>query len=145
MKIRELRLEDAKKIITRDFNNNKNGYLTELSKEGNKTLSYLTTINPGCFKGYHLHKIREANYICIRGIVRIALYDIKNKIKEEVILDSKIPQHLHIPTQIATGLENICDEEVWILNYPNPPYEPEHLTMKEQVEYKKEELELLMR
>ena len=29
MKIRELRLEDAKKIITRDFNNNKNGYLTE--------------------------------------------------------------------------------------------------------------------
>ena len=145
MKIKNLMLFNAKKIVTFDKNKNENGCLIELFKKEDETLSYLTTLNSGCFKGYHLHKIREANYVCTKGKVKIILYDIKNKIKEEVILDSNNPQRLYIPTYIATGLENICDEEVHIINYPNPPYSPKHLEIKEQVEYTKEELEYLIR
>ena len=145
MKIENLILSNAKKITTFDKNKNENGYLMELFKEGDNTLSYLTAINPGCFKGYHLHKVREANYVCIKGKVKIILYDIQNKIKEEIILDSTTPQSLHIPINIATGLENVCDEEVQIINHPKPPYNPRHLEMQEQVEYTKEELEDLLR
>ena len=124
---------------------NENGCLIELSKEGDKTLAYLTTISPKGFKGYHLHKIREANYVCIKGKIKIQLYDIQNKIKQEVILDSEKQQKLHIPINIATGLENICDEEVWLINFPNPPYEPRHLEIHEQVEYTRERLEELIK
>ena len=140
-------LEDAKKIITYQDKEKtiENGFLIELAKDGEKTLSYLTTIKPGRFKGYHLHRIRKANYVCIRGKVKIILYDIRNKLKQELILDANKPDRLHIPTYTATGLENICDEEVWLVNFPNPPYEPRHIEIREQVEYTKEQLEELIK
>jgi hypothetical protein len=40
---------------------------------------------------------------------------------------------------VATGLENIGTEEAWLINYPDPPYDPS--LKDEQVEYTKEELE----
>ena len=138
-------LEDVKKVITYDKNKEENGYLIELLKEGDKTLVYLTSIYPNCFKGYHLHKIRTSNYFCIKGKVKILLYDLNTKRKEETILDASNPKILYIPTNVATGLENICNEEVQLINFPNPPYEPFHKESREQVEYTKEELEELMK
>ncbi|MBI3335190.1 MAG: hypothetical protein HY001_01700, partial [Candidatus Portnoybacteria bacterium] len=40
---------------------------------------------------------------------------------------------------IATGLQNIGDEEAWLINWPDPPYDPN--LIDEQVEYTEEELE----
>ena len=40
---------------------------------------------------------------------------------------------------VATGLENIGDEEAWLINYPDPPYDPD--LKDEQVEYTQAELE----
>jgi hypothetical protein len=59
--------------------------------------------------------------------------------REEHILDAAIPQRLMIPTNVATGLENIGDEEGWLINYPDPPYDPS--LEDEQVEYTQAELE----
>ncbi|MEK6907210.1 MAG: WxcM-like domain-containing protein [Nanoarchaeota archaeon] len=138
-------LQGIRKILTYDKAKRENGYLIELLKDGEKTLSYLTAIYPGFFKGYHLHKIRNANYVCIKGKIKIILYDLNNKIKGEVILDSNNLERLHIPINIATGLENICNEEVQLINFPDPPYEPSHLKIGEQIEYTKERLEGLMK
>ena len=140
-----INLEEAKKIKTYDKHKRENGYLIELLKDGEKTLSYLISIYPGCFKGYHLHKIRNANYICIKGKIKVTLYDLNNKEKREMILDSANLERLHIPTNIATGLENICNEEVQLINFPDPPYEPSHLKNGEQIEYTKEKLEELIK
>ncbi len=140
-----IKVEKCKKITTYNDKKIENGFLQELYKNGEKTLLYLTTIKPGSFKGYHLHKIREANYVCIKGKVKVILYDISSKRKKEIILDANNPQKLHIPTYIATGLENIGNEEVYLINYPNPPYEPKHLQIGEQVEYTKEDLEKLIK
>lgn len=129
-------IESAKRVLTFDYNRNENGFLTELFKDGEKTLCYLTTLKPSCFKGYHLHRVRAARYICIKGRIKIILY--KNKVREEYILDAKNPQRLFISANIATGLENMGDEEAWLINYPDPAYDPE-LT-NEQVEYTEEEL-----
>ena len=44
-----------------------------------------------------------------------------------------------IPKEVATGLENIGDEEGWLINYPDPAYDPG--LKDEQVEYSQAELE----
>ncbi len=133
-------LEEAKKVTTYDSSQNENGFLVELFKsyDGSKTEAYLTAAKPGAFKGYHLHRVRAARYVCIKGKMKITLYVPGTMEKEEHILDASNPQRLFIPKDIATGLENIGDEEGWLINYPDPPYDPE--LKDEQVEYTEEEI-----
>lgn len=134
--------EEVKKVQTRDNEGNDNGFLIELFKDkktGQKTEVYLTAAAPGAFKGYHLHRVRAARYVAIKGTMKITLYkpgEVNSK--EEHILDTKTPTRLFIPKDIATGLENIGQEEAWLINYPDPAYDPS-LT-DEQVEYTEEEL-----
>jgi len=135
--IKGVRIEDAGKVITFDAEGRENGFLTELFKDGEKTVVYLSAIKPGGFKGFHLHKIRSARYICLRGKAKITLY--YDKVWEEHILDAAKPERLSIPAKVATGLANIGNEEVWLVNYPDPPYDPK--LKGEQVEYTREELE----
>lgn len=132
------RIEDAKKVLTRDHEGQDNGFLTELYKDNDKTVAYLTCALPGAFKGYHLHRVRAARYVCIRGKMKITLYKPGTAEREEYILDSKNPKRLFIPKNTATGLQNIGDEDGWLINYPDPPYDPG--LKDEQVEYTEEEL-----
>lgn len=116
--------ENIKTVKTYDMKGNQNGYLTELEKDGNKTKVYLSAAFPGCKKGFHVHLVREANYRCIRGKVKVVL--ITENGKEEFLLDAvNGPQKLHIPTHIPTMIVNEWDEEGWVLNFPEPYYDPE--------------------
>ena len=60
-------------------------------------------------------------------------------VREEHLLDATSPARLFIPKDVATGLENIGDEEGWLVNYPDPAYDP--ALKDEQVEYTQAELE----
>jgi dTDP-4-dehydrorhamnose 3,5-epimerase-like enzyme len=136
--------EPAKKVMTKDHSGNENGFLIELYKDretGNKTEAYLTAALPGAFKGYHLHRVRAARYVAIKGKMKITTYehDDSGWHKTETILDAAVPTRMFIPKDIATGLENIGDEEAWLINYPDPAYDPD--LKDEQVEYTQEELE----
>ena len=135
--IEGVRLEKAKKVPTFDLERKENGFLVELFKDGEKTTVYLTTLKVNAFKGYHLHRIRAARYLCIKGKLRIILYE-RGK-REEFILDAQEPSRLFIPNNIATGLQNIGDGEAWLINFPDPPYDPN--LKDEQLEYTEEELE----
>jgi len=134
-------VEPAKKIITQDEQGIDNGHLIELFKDKGKTTVYLTSVSPGTFKGYHLHNIRAANYVCVKGCVKIIMYPaLEEKVrKEEVMLDSSNPQRLHIPAEVATGLECIGSDSAWIINYPEPAYDPAQIN--EQIEFTLEQLE----
>lgn len=132
-------IQDAKKVTTYDHGGSENGFLIELYKDGDKTTAYLTAAKPGAFKGYHLHRVRAARYVCVRGKMKITLIKPGTREKEEHILDAAKPQRLFIPKDIATGLENIGEEEAWLVNYPDPAYDPS--LVDEQVEYTLEELE----
>lgn len=130
--------EPAKKVKTFDYKTKEeNGFLIELFKDGNKTAVYLTAAAPGAFKGYHLHKVRASRYVCIKGKMEITLF-VNGKF-ESHILDAENPKRLYIPNNTATGLENIGSEEAWLINYPDPPYDPN--LKDEQIDYTKEELE----
>ena len=133
----DIRIEPAKKVITYAHDGSENGWLIELSKDGRKTTAYLTAASPGSFKGYHLHRVRAARYVCVRGRMKIIVY-VDGK-RQEHVLDAAAPQRLFIPPNVATGLQNIGDEEAWLVNYPEPAYDPE--LKDEQVEYSEEELE----
>jgi dTDP-4-dehydrorhamnose 3,5-epimerase-like enzyme len=135
--IDEVAVAPAKKVITYDHEGNENGWLVELYKDGDKTTAYLTAASPGAFKGYHLHRVRAARYVCVRGRMQIILY-VGGK-RQEHILDAASPHRLFIPPNVATGLRNIGDEEAWLINYPDPPYDPS--LKDEQVEYTEAELE----
>ena len=141
----EVGTEPAKRVTTHDVAGRENGFLIEMFKDDDKTVVYLSAALPGAFKGYHLHRVREARYVCLRGRMRIILYVPRQEggkttwVREEHILDASEPSRLFIPKDVATGLENIGDEEGWLVNYPDPPYDPS-LT-DEQVEYTQEELE----
>ena len=135
--IEDVKIEKAKKVTTFDLNSKENGFLVELFKDGKLTTVYMSALSPGAFKGYHLHRVRAARYMCVKGKVKIILY--KNKQREEYILDSDDPMRFHIPNNIATGLENIGDGEAWLINFPDPAYDPD--LKDEQVEYTQEELE----
>ena len=132
-----VRIEDAKKVTTFDHAGDENGWLIELYKDGARTTAYMTAASPGAFKGYHLHRVRAARYVCVRGRMKIILY-IGGK-RQEHVLDAAKPQRLFIPPNVATGLENVGDEEAWLVNYPDPPYDPD--LKDEQVEYTEAELE----
>ena len=136
--VNQVKTEEAKKVVTYDVGTKEeNGFLIELFKDDRLTEVYLTAAKPGAFKGYHEHKIRGSRYICIKGKMKIILY-VKGK-REEHILTSNPPMRLYISPHIPTGLQNIGDEEAWLINYPDPPYDP--ALKDEQVDYTKEELE----
>lgn len=136
-----VKIESAKKVLTYDAQGQENGFLVEMAKDGDKTVIYLSAAKAGAFKGYHLHRVREAHYVCVKGKMKIITYENENGKWErsEHILDDADPQRLHIPKNVATGLENIGTEEGWLVNYPNPAYDP--TLVDEQVEYTQEELE----
>lgn len=134
-----MQIETAKKVKTFDSNGNENGFLIELTKDGKLTTSYLSCCYPKAFKGYHLHKVREANYICIKGSVIVIMY-IKG-VKFRINLNANEPTRLNIPINVPTGLLNNGDEEAWIINNPSPAYDPD--LIGEQVDYTQEEVDRL--
>lgn len=141
-----VRKEPAKRVTTYAHSGDENGWLIELYKDAAKTTAYLTAAAPGAFKGYHLHRVRAARYVCLRGTMRIILYTMgavkggrTTWARQEHILDAANPERLFIPSDVATGLENIGSEEGWLINYPDPAYDPD--LKDEQVEYTQAELE----
>jgi dTDP-4-dehydrorhamnose 3,5-epimerase-like enzyme len=86
-----------------------------------------------------LHRVRAARYVAVKGKMKITLYKPGDPdSKEEHVLDSASSTRLFIPKDIATGLENIGQEEAWLINYPDPAYDPS--LVDEQVEYTEREL-----
>jgi dTDP-4-dehydrorhamnose 3,5-epimerase-like enzyme len=134
--MKPIKKEPAQKMMTFSQQKKINGFLIELFKDGRKTIAYLSATKPGGFKGYHLHRRRAARYICLKGKMKIITY--QNRKKQEFILDAKKPSRLFIPNNVATGLKNIGSEEAWLVNYPDPPYDPK--LKDEQVEYTESEL-----
>ncbi|OGK17308.1 hypothetical protein A2774_03850 [Candidatus Roizmanbacteria bacterium RIFCSPHIGHO2_01_FULL_39_12c] len=139
-KIKKVKTEKAKKVKTFDIKTrNENGFLLEMFKgnNGKKTEVYLSCAKPGAFKGYHLHKLRAARYVCLKGKMKIILY-INGK-KEEHILTPENQIRLYIPANIPTALVNFGNEDGWLVNYPDPPYDPD--LKDEQVDFTQEELD----
>lgn len=88
---------------------------------------YMTTTNPGVVKAWHLHKKQTDNVVCVKGTIKLALFDgregspSKGKIGEFVIGEHK-PLLVQIPPGVYHGWMCVSDSEAIVINCPTELY-----------------------
>lgn len=88
---------------------------------------YLTTAYPGIVKAWHYHKKQTDNFTCIRGMMKVALYDeregspTRGEINEFFIGD-KNALLISVPPGIWHGFKAIGGETAYFLSVPTEHY-----------------------
>jgi hypothetical protein len=127
----ELRTLPHRKFVTRDQNGVCNGYLVPIynihdgffapGREPQQV--YLTVVAPRSAKGPHLHLIRTGCFTCIKGNVRIVV-KVDGQYREHYSGEA----HNYLTVEVLTGipalLQNLWDDEAFVLNMPNPAWTP---------------------
>jgi dTDP-4-dehydrorhamnose 3,5-epimerase len=89
---------------------------------------YLTTNYPGVVKAWHYHKNQTDNICCLKGMVKVVLYDAREKSPtSREIFEIFIGDYNHVlisvPPGIYHGWKCISDEESLIVSVPTEPYD----------------------
>ena len=96
---------------------------------------YFSTIYQGKIKGWHLHKESSLNYVCIKGKVRLTLFDdrpgskSKNEI-QEIILSPREYNLITIPPNIWNGFKGLDKDESIIANCLTLPHNEREMVRK---------------
>jgi dTDP-4-dehydrorhamnose 3,5-epimerase len=88
---------------------------------------YMTTAYPGVVKGWHYHKVQIDNFVCVKGMIKLVLYDArqdsptKGEINEFFIGDHN---HLlvQVPAWVYHGFKCVGETEAIIVNCPTEVY-----------------------
>ena len=88
---------------------------------------YLTTVYPGVVKAWHYHKKQTDNMICIKGMLKLVLYDSRKssstyKEVNEIFFGERKPLLVKIPPLIYHGFKAIGGETAYDINVPTQPY-----------------------
>ncbi len=88
---------------------------------------YMTTAYPGVVKGWHYHKKQTDNFVVVKGMMKVVLYDGREKsptYKEvnEFFMGKHNPILLQIPTYVYHGFKCISDTEAICINLPTEVY-----------------------
>ncbi len=91
---------------------------------------YMTTCVPGFVKAWHLHKVQVDNFACVKGGVRLGLFDGRDGsptkgVAQEFILGLNDPVLVRIPAWVYHGFECASGEESIVINVPSMPYNKE--------------------
>ena len=96
---------------------------------------YFSTIYQDKIKGWHLHKESSLNYVCIKGKVRLTLFDdrpgskSKNEI-QEIILSPREYNLITIPPNIWNGFKGLDKDESIIANCLTLPHNEKEMVRK---------------
>lgn len=88
---------------------------------------YLTTAYPGVVKGWHYHKKQIDNFIVVRGMMKIVLYDQRESSVtygevNEFFLGDHQPLLLQIPAGVCHGFKCVGEHEAMVINCPTETY-----------------------
>jgi len=88
---------------------------------------YLTTTYPGVVKAWHYHKIQTDNVVCIKGMIKIVLYDGREESKtygeiNEFFIGEYNNILISIPPGVYHGWKCISETEAIVINIPTEPY-----------------------
>jgi dTDP-4-dehydrorhamnose 3,5-epimerase-like enzyme len=121
----------SKRFPTKDKDGTVNGYLVPIYNIHDKFYPkgkepqqvYLTVISPGFIKGPHLHYIRTGCFTCIKGNARFV---VKTESGYQVFYsgDEYEYRSVIIPTGTPAALQNIGNEDAFVLNMPTPAWTP---------------------
>ena len=88
---------------------------------------YLSTVYPGVVKGWHYHKIQTDNFIVVKGMAKVVLYDGREDSPtygevNEFFMGERNPILLVIPPFVLHGMKGIGSEPAYLINCPTEPY-----------------------
>lgn len=83
---------------------------------------YLTTVYPGVVKAWHMHKAQTDNMACVKGMVRLGLWDPETKEVMEIFMGERRPLLVTIPPGVYHGFQAIGPETAFIINVPDKLY-----------------------
>ena len=89
---------------------------------------YVTTAYPGVVKAWHYHKKQTDNFTCIRGMMKVVLYDGRDDsptkgLVNEFFMGEKNPILVTIPPGVLHGMKGIGTEPAMLVNTPTEPYQ----------------------
>jgi dTDP-4-dehydrorhamnose 3,5-epimerase-like enzyme len=127
----EIKTKTNNKFITKDRASQPNGFLVtiynihdDFFSEGKEPQQvYLTVIAPHQIKGPHLHFIRTGCFTCIKGNARFVL---KTTDGYKVFYSGEAYEYrsVIVPNGIPAALQNLGDDDAYVLNMPNPAWTP---------------------
>jgi dTDP-4-dehydrorhamnose 3,5-epimerase len=88
---------------------------------------YITTAYPGVVKAWHYHKKQTDNFTCIRGMLKVVLYDARkesstHKTLMELFVGEKTPILVIVPPGVYHGFKALGTETAFFLSIPTLPY-----------------------
>ena len=88
---------------------------------------YVTTAYPHVVKAWHMLKKQVDHITCIKGAIKLVLYDDRenSKTKEELnefVMGERNPMLIKIPPTIWHGFKTIGDETALVVNIPTELY-----------------------
>jgi dTDP-4-dehydrorhamnose 3,5-epimerase len=89
---------------------------------------YMTTTLPGIVKGWHLHRVQWDNIVCVKGTIKLALFDpredspTKGRL-DEFFLGEHSPLLVRVPPGLYHGWKCVSPEEAYIVNAPTEVYD----------------------
>lgn len=88
---------------------------------------YVTTAYPGVVKAWHMHKKQTDNFTCVRGMMKVALYDAREDSStygeiNEFFVGDKNPMLLSVPPLVYHGFKAIGTDTAYFLSIPTLPY-----------------------
>lgn len=88
---------------------------------------YITTAYPGVVKAWHYHKIQTDNFTCVRGMMKIVLYDSRENSPtyteiDEFFIGDKKPMLITVPPLVYHGFKAIGTKTAYFLSVPTEPY-----------------------
>jgi dTDP-4-dehydrorhamnose 3,5-epimerase len=119
------------------------GWLMEILRSDDNVFEkfgqvYFTSAYPGIVKGWHLHKKQIDNFVCVNGMVKVVLYDVRENSPthnelNEFFIGEKNPMLISIPPFIYHGFKAIGTENALCINVSTNPYnyeEPDEFRLK---------------
>lgn len=88
---------------------------------------YMTTAYPGAVKAWHYHKKQTDNFVVVKGMMKVVLYDGRKdsatyKEVDEFFMGEFNPILLQIPPYVFHGFKCISENEAIVINCPTEMY-----------------------
>ncbi|HXJ63162.1 MAG TPA: dTDP-4-dehydrorhamnose 3,5-epimerase family protein [Actinomycetota bacterium] len=88
---------------------------------------YLSTTYPGVVKAWHLHEVQDDNFCCVKGMVKLVLYDGRDTsathgMVSEYHIGEHNPMLVRVPAGVLHGWKCTSTDEAFVINAPTEPY-----------------------
>ncbi len=127
-------MEIIEGVIVKDLKliTDERGYLQEIMRNDDKFFTgfgqvYMTTTYPGVVKGWHYHDEQSDNVVCIKGMIKVVLYDDRKNSQtkgqiNQFFIGEQSPKLVHIPKGIHHGWKCVSADTAYIVNVPDKTY-----------------------